>query len=54
MTTWQWNVIMALVRYVLHKEGMLDLPISMKRAEEMGRVDRAILVEAALRDLGNV
>jgi hypothetical protein len=47
MTTWQWRVIMALVRYVLRHEG-IDIP-SIHDSETV-QGDHAILVEAVIRD----
>lgn len=47
MTKWQWRVIMALVRYVLEKENMLDAGDN-EKAERVSERDREILLEAAV------
>lgn len=52
MTEWQWRVVMALVRYVLNKEGLYDFGQhkNAEYMEELGAEDRAILIEAVVRE----
>lgn len=49
MTNWQWKILIALVRYVLRKEGCLDLGERYNQ-EHTEESDISILLEAAVRD----
>lgn len=48
MTSWQWRVVMALVRYVLAKEGNYDIGDA-ERQQRIIQADAEILLEAAVR-----
>lgn len=52
MTQWQWNILMALVRYVLRKEGLMDFGQEFNNGEEERQInDMNILNEAVIRDI---
>lgn len=50
MNEWQWKVVMALVRYVIFKEGLPCNYLSSERAAELTISDRNILIEASNRE----
>lgn len=51
MTDWQWQVVMALVRYVLATEGALAMPGTQAENIQIGMDDKARLLEAVRRDV---
>jgi hypothetical protein len=52
MTTWEWRIIIALIRYVLSKENVDLGQRSIQEIEEEEREDMNILIEAILREKG--